>query len=105
MERKVRIAGNEYVIRYGIRALFVFERLAQKSFEVRTLTDTYLFFYSMLLAGSPECGITFDSFVESCEADAGLSEVFSECVRSAVRVGRQFPEEPEEAVKKKRAKK
>jgi hypothetical protein len=88
-------------VRYSIRSLCVFERLAGQPFEVRTLTDTYLFFYSMLLANNPDCGITFEDFVSACDADRSLPEVFTRCMDSAIAVNRQFPEEKE--VKKKRA--
>lgn len=101
-ETKVRIAGSEYEVKYSIRSLLVFERLTGKPFEVRTLTDTYLFFYSMLLANSPECGITFEGFVDACEADRSLPDAFTRCVDAVATVNRQFPEE--KAVKKKRAK-
>jgi hypothetical protein len=84
--------------------LLVFEQLAQKPFEMKTLTDTYLFFYSMLLASNPDCGITFDAFIEACESDADLPKAFGAQLEAATSVNSQFPKEKPSGVKKKRVK-
>ena len=87
---KVTIAGNEYEVRYSLRALFIFEAIAKKTFEVRTVTDVYVLYYSMLLAGSPDCGLAFDAFIDAFDADGSLSGLFGGYLDSVMSVNRQF---------------
>ena len=40
----IKINGEEYVIKYTIRALFMWEQITGKPFKINTLLDNYIFF-------------------------------------------------------------
>ena len=87
---KIRIGKKTYAAKYSLRALFIFEHLAGKSFELKTLMDVYLFYYSMLLAGSADCDLAFDAFIDACDADRTLPEAFNRYMDSATKIDGQF---------------
>lgn len=65
MEVKITLGGTEYLLKYTLRALFIFERLAGKSLKFETTLDTYIFFYSVILANNPGAiGLTFENFID-----------------------------------------
>ena len=61
---KLKLGDKSYQLRYGIRALILFEKLAEKPFSLQGTTDWTVFVYAMLMAGSPGCGVELDEFVD-----------------------------------------
>lgn len=66
---KVSINGQEYKYKYSIRALFVFEKIAGKTFCLESTMDFFIFYYSMLLANNPDMTLSFDEFIDVCDED------------------------------------
>lgn len=62
---ELKIGDNSYRLQYGIRALILFEKMADKPFLLQGTTDWTIFIYAMLLAGSPDAGITLDEFIDT----------------------------------------
>jgi hypothetical protein len=60
---KLKLGDKSYQLRYGIRALILFEKMADKPFSLHGTTDWTIFVYAML-AGSPDCGVELDEFVD-----------------------------------------
>ena len=56
---EITIKDKTYKVKYSIRAMFVFEKLTGKLFKLESLMDFYIFYYSMILAGNPECTLLF----------------------------------------------
>ena len=48
----ITINNKEYKVKYTIRALFAFEQITGKPFELKTVLDNYLFLYCILLANN-----------------------------------------------------
>lgn len=72
-ECKVVIEGQERVFRYGLRAMFLFERLSGKAFQLRQLQDMFLFYFCCLIAADPDfMEGDFARFIEACDADPSL---------------------------------
>lgn len=69
---EVTIKDKTYKVKYSIRAMFVFEKLAGKLFKLDNLIDFYIFYYSMILAGNPECTLLFDDFIDECDSNPAL---------------------------------
>ena len=61
---ELKLGDKSYRLRYGIRALILFEKMADKSFSLQGTTDWTIFVYAMLLAGSPDCGVELDDFID-----------------------------------------
>jgi hypothetical protein len=71
---EVIINGTAYKIRYTLRALFIFENITGKSFNVESSMEQFLFYYAILLANNPGMTMTFDDFIDACEPDAEGSD-------------------------------
>lgn len=68
----IEINGIEYKIKYTIRALFLFEEITNKQFKIETTLDNYLFFYCMILANNPDCGLDWNEFIDALDSDPKL---------------------------------
>ena len=68
----ITINNTEYKVKYTIRALFIFEQITGKAFEIKTLLDNYVFFYSMLLANNPDKILDWDEFIDALDNDKEL---------------------------------
>lgn len=68
----ITINGKQYKVKYTIRALFIFEQITGKAFEIKTLLDNYVFFYSMLLANNPDKILDWDEFIDALDNDKEL---------------------------------
>lgn len=76
---KVTIKGVEYVIKYGFRSLFVFERLTGRAFESTTL-DMCTLFYATLMANNPAFAMDFEEFINLLDEEPRLLDTFRECL-------------------------
>ena len=68
----ITINKVKYKVKYTIRALFIFEQITGKAFEIKTLLDNYVFFYSLILANNPDNTILWDDFVDALDNDKKL---------------------------------
>lgn len=51
---KVNINGTDYELKYTIRALFLWEQITGRSFEIKNTLDNYLFYYCLILASNKD---------------------------------------------------
>lgn len=72
----VKIKGEDFQVKYTIRALFIFEQITEKSFELKNSLDTYIFYYSMLLANNSDKNLSWDEFLEEIDNNPELSKQF-----------------------------
>lgn len=66
------INKKKYTVKYTIRALFIFEQITGKPFEIKTLLDNYVFFYSLIVANNPDSVLEWDAFIEALDNDKKL---------------------------------
>lgn len=77
--KTITIKKQGYVLKYTLRAFFIFENLTGKQFEFGRMIDEYLLFYSVLLANNKDSFLmSFDEFVEACDLDPSLFVSFKE---------------------------
>lgn len=69
---EITIKDQTYKLKYSIRAMFVFEKLTGKIFNLENLMDWYIFYYSMILANNLECTLLFDDFIDECDSNPAL---------------------------------
>lgn len=72
--KKVKINGTDYNVKYTIRALFYFEKITGKAFEIKTLQDNYILFYCMILANNPDNILEWEDFLDAVDTDPKLIE-------------------------------
>ena len=72
--KTITINGEDYKVKYTIRALFLMEQITGKPFEIKTLLDNYLFFYCMILANNKdkEKILGWDEFIDALDNDKEL---------------------------------
>lgn len=68
----ITINGKQYRVKYTIRALFIFEQITGKPFEIKTLLDNWVFLYSIILANNPDNFIDWDEFIDALDNDKTL---------------------------------
>lgn len=61
---KVLIKEKECELKYGFRALMIYENITNKSFSPSGIGDMIVFFYSVLLASMKNCDVTLDEFID-----------------------------------------
>ena len=77
--KTITIKKRDYILKYTLRAFFIFENLTGKQFEFGRMLDDYLLFYSVLLANNKDTFLmSFDEFVEACDSDPSLFASFKE---------------------------
>jgi hypothetical protein len=53
-------------IKFSIRAIFIFEQLMDKTFELKSISDFYSYYYCCLLANK-EYNETFETFINELD--------------------------------------
>ncbi len=76
----ITINGTDYKVKYTIRALFIFEQITGKAFEIKTLLDNYIFFYSMLLANNPDNVLDWNKFIDALDSDPSIYKQLNQLV-------------------------
>lgn len=67
----IKIKDTDYNFKQTIRALFLWEQIAQRQFEIKTTLDNYLYFYCLLLANNPDF-ISWDDYLDSLDDDPAI---------------------------------
>lgn len=89
---KITINGKELKVKYTIRALFIFEQITGRAFEIKTLMDNYLFFYSMILANNPDTPLEWDEFIDALDNDTELINQLSTVIADSQKKNNLFEE-------------
>ena len=76
----VKIGKKSYKVKYTLRALFIFERIAKHQFEITSLLDNYILLYSVLLANNPDMDMTWDDFIDLMDKDPSLFSKLNDAI-------------------------
>lgn len=95
----ITIRGKEYKVKYTIRAMFIFEKMANKLFKIESLLDWYIFYYSMILANNPDCELLFDDFIDECDSNPTLISNMQEYLNKEMEINNQLKKEDGELKK------
>lgn len=82
----IKIKETEYKVKYSLRAMFVFEAITKKPFDITSLIDNYILLYSIILANNPDNPIDWNDFVDACDEDPSLVEKISQLVEESRKV-------------------
>ncbi len=74
----MEINGKNYNLTYGLRPMFVWEEMAGKPFEIKTLLDTYIFCYACLISNKDNPSLDFNEFIDYCDGHPEVIQEFSE---------------------------
>lgn len=96
----ITINNKEYKLKYTIRALFIFEQITTRPFEIRNTLDNCLFFYSMILANNPDTAPDWDEFINALDNDATLITQLNQVIADSTKKNELFNEVTESGEKK-----
>lgn len=68
----IKINGTDCKVKQTVRALFLWEQIAGRSFEVKTTLDNYLYYYCLILANNPDTSLTWDEFIDAIDNDPAI---------------------------------
>lgn len=94
------IKGQNYKLKYTLRALFIYEQITGKAFELKTITDEYLFFYCVLMANNPDSSLTFEELIEAIDEDMGIMVEFQNFLKKELEKQQLFITNNTDAKKK-----
>ena len=75
---KIQIKQTEIELKHKMRSLLIYEQIANKPFNPSTITDMMLYFYSTILACSPEIDLSFTELMDIVDEDPNLFKNFQE---------------------------
>lgn len=79
--RKINIQGKEYEFGYGLKSLFLFEQIQGKRFDLRTISDTYVFYFCCFLAMDENfMDADFNRFIQVCEDEPQLAKAMAKAL-------------------------
>ena len=79
---KFNYNGKDYELHYSFRSLMVYENIAKKSFNPKTITDILIFFYSVLCTSQKGETFDFDTFMDTVDSHPEYITQFSEWMQS-----------------------
>lgn len=77
----ITIHGKDYNLKFSLRTMLIFERLASKSVaEISTLMDQIIYMYSALLAANSDMELKFEDLVDAIDDDMSIITQFQDAV-------------------------
>ena len=89
----ITIKNKEYKIKQTLRALFIFEQITGRPFEIKTMLDNYIFFYSVIIANNPDNILAWDDFIDALDESPNLLTEFTELNQEQNKVDTLFNSE------------
>ena len=96
----ITIKNKEYKIKQTLRALFIFEQITGRPFEIKTMLDNYIFFYSVIIANNPDNILDWDDFIDALDESPNLLTEFTELNQEQNKVDTLFNSEDSKEEKK-----
>lgn len=82
----VEINGKPYEFRYSLRAMFVFETITEKPFEIKTMFDTYVFSYACLVSNPDNPSLDFNDYIDWCDTHPEVMDEFNDFLNREMRM-------------------
>jgi hypothetical protein len=101
---EIKIDEKTYGVKYGFRALLIYENIANESFQPKGLNSMLVLFYSCIMAANKDAVIDFDSFVDALDEQPEKLNEFTDYIVSMMAKNNNISEK-EETSKKKASKK
>lgn len=76
----ITINGVDYMLKPGMKAIIIFEKLTDKEFSIKNTTDIVTYIYSAMLAGTPSMKLGFDELLDAMDADTALMKTCTDII-------------------------
>lgn len=87
---KITINDKEITLKYSFRSLIIYEKIAGKNFEPKTLGDIIIYFYSSVLGSAKDITLTYDEFLDWLDENPTAISDFSSWLGSVANVNAQM---------------
>lgn len=87
---KILIKNKEIELRYGFRAMMIFEEITKESFNIRGMKDLIVYFYSTIIASDKDLDLDFEEFMDWLDSDPETLNDFSNWVVGHGKKNEQF---------------
>lgn len=81
----MKILDKEFTLKYGLRAMFAWEEMVGRPFEINTLLDTYCFCYSCIIANQDNPSLDFNQFIDWCDVHPEVIEEFNQFMQEEMK--------------------
>lgn len=73
----MEILGKNYEFKYSLRSMFVWEEITGKSFEIKTLLDTYILAYACIITNPENPSLEFNDFINYADEHPEVMDDFN----------------------------
>lgn len=67
----IKIKDTDYKAKATIRAIFLWEQISERNFEIKSMLDNYLYFYCVMLSNNPDF-MSWDEFIDALDEDPAI---------------------------------
>lgn len=89
-QMKINIKDKEIELKYGFRAMMLFEEITGESFQLRGMKDLIVYFYSTIIASDKDMDIDFDGFIDWMDGNPDTLNEFGDWVINHSKKNDQF---------------
>lgn len=100
--KTVNINGKDYQIKQTVRALFLWEQIAGKQFEINTTLDNYLYYFCLILANNKDCELDWDAFLDAIDDDPTIIVEMTKALADLAKLEKMFESNETDADGKKK---
>lgn len=76
----ITVRGVDYMLKPGMKAIVVFEKITDKPFDIKTTTDILVYIYSAIIAGTQGAFLDFEVLLEAMDEDPELFKAATDIV-------------------------
>lgn len=101
--KTITINGKEYRVKHTIRAIFIWEQITGRDFNLQSSLDNMLYLFSSLMASNEEFDLSWDLFIDAVDANPMLAREIQNILNEQMaEVTRLFPAKEENNDRKKK---
>ena len=89
----ITIQDKKIEIKNKMRAYLIYEQIADKAFNPKTLTEMMLYFYSLILANCPSVQLTFSEFMDYLDDNSDVLIQFNNWMIEEGKKNSQFTDD------------
>lgn len=102
---KITIKEQEVTLKYGFRALMVYEQILGKTFEPKGITEVLTFMYCVIISSEKNLEFSYDEFLDWIDENPSMIKEFSEWLTETVQRNNFLAPQNVSAADKKKAQK
>ena len=74
----IEINNNKVELKQTLKSMLIFEKITEQSFDIKTISDVIIYFYSCVIASKKDIDLSFDDFIEWLDKNQNAFASFNE---------------------------